>query len=59
MVATHNYDLKVTQDVGFRTMYIGWLTEHGSDQKIDLEASGDWDVRAESPKERATQLSCC
>ena len=41
MVTTHNYDLKVTQDVGFRTIYIGQLTEHEPDQRIDLEANGD------------------
>ena len=39
MVAAHNYDLKAAQEVGFQTAFIRRPTEHGPDQRIDLEAN--------------------
>ena len=58
MVAAHNYDLKAAQDVGFKTAFIKRPTEHGPNQTIDLEATGAWDLCAESLTDLATQLSC-
>jgi 2-haloacid dehalogenase len=58
MVAAHNYDLKAAQEVGFQTAFIRRPTEHGPDQRIDLEANGYWDMCAESLTDLATQLSC-
>ena len=58
MVAAHNYDLKAAQEVGFQTAFIRRPTEHGPDQRIDLEATGCWDMCAESLTDLATQLSC-
>ena len=58
MVAAHNYDLKAAQDVGFKTAFIRRPTEHGPNQAIDLEATGDWDVCVESLTDLATKLSC-
>ena len=58
MDAAHNLGLKVSRDVGCRTVYIRWPTEHGPDHRIDLEANGDWDFCAESLTDLATQLSC-
>ena len=58
MVAAHNYDLKAAQEVGFQTAFIRRPTEHGPDQRIDLEANGCWDMCAESLTDLATQLSC-
>jgi 2-haloacid dehalogenase len=57
MFAAQNYDLKATQDIGYRTAHIRRPTEHGSDQRIDLEANDDWDVCVESLKGLATQRS--
>ena len=58
MVAAHNYDLKAAQDVGFKTAFVRRPTEHGPNQAIDLEATGDWDVCVESLTDLATKLSC-
>ena len=58
MVAAHNYDLKAAQEVGFQTAFIRRPTEHGPDQRIDLEATGCWDMCAESLTDLANQLSC-
>ena len=58
MVAAHNYDLKAAQDVGFKTAFIRRPTEHGPNQTIYLEATGAWDICAESLTDLATQLSC-
>jgi 2-haloacid dehalogenase len=58
MVAAHNYDLKAAQEVGFQTAFIRRPTEHGPEQRIDLEANGCWDICAESITDLATQLSC-
>ena len=58
MVAAHNYDLKAAQEVGLQTAFIRRPTEHGPDQRIDLEATGCWDMCAESLTDFANQLSC-
>jgi 2-haloacid dehalogenase len=58
MVAAHNYDLKAAQEVGFQTAFIRRPTEHGPEQRIDLEANGCWDICAEAITDLATQLSC-
>ena len=57
-VAAHNYDLKAAQDVGFKTAFVRRPTEHGPNQTIDLEATGDWDVCVESVTDLAAKLSC-
>lgn len=48
MVAAHNDDLKAARDCGFRTAFVCRPTEHGPDQKTDLEATGKWDVVTDS-----------
>ncbi|NCW72964.1 MAG: hypothetical protein EBW06_00005 [Gammaproteobacteria bacterium] len=58
MVAAHNYDLKAAQDVGFKTAFVRRPTEHGPNQAIDLEATGDWDICVESLTDLATKLAC-
>ena len=58
MVAAHNYYLKAAQEVGFQTAFTRRPTEHGPDQRIDLEANGYRGMCAESLTDLATQLSC-
>lgn len=43
MVAAHNDDLEAAAGLGFGTAFITRPTEHGPEQAVDLEPSGDWD----------------
>lgn len=43
MVAAHNDDLEAAAGLGFGTAFIARPTEHGPEQAVDLEPSGDWD----------------
>lgn len=56
MVAAHNSDLAAAQSLGLRTAFVRRPTEHGPDQTIDLEPTGDWDVIAEDFEDLADQI---
>jgi 2-haloacid dehalogenase len=58
MVAAHNGDLTTAGALGFRTAFVRRPTEHGADQKTDLEAEHDFDVISESFTDLADQLGC-
>ena len=57
MVAAHNSDLAAAQSLGLRTAFVRRPTEHGPDQTIDLEPTGDWDIVAEDFEDLADQIS--
>ena len=56
MVAAHNSDLAAAQPLGLNTAFVRRPTEHGPDQTIDLEPTGDWDVIAEDFEDLADQI---
>lgn len=58
MVAAHNYDLKAAQSHGLKTAFVARPTEYGPLQKIDFEATGDWDIVAKDFGGIADRLGC-
>lgn len=58
LVAAHNDDLAAAQALGFHTAFVARPTEYGPKQKIDLEATGDWDVVTDSMTGLADALGC-
>jgi 2-haloacid dehalogenase len=58
MVAAHNYDLKAAQGYGLKTAFVARPTEYGPLQKIDFEATGQWDIVAKDFGGVADQLGC-
>lgn len=56
MVAAHNSDLAAAQSLGLNTAFVRRPTEHGPDQTIDLEPTGDWDIVAEDFEDLADQI---
>lgn len=58
MVAAHNDDLIAARACGFRTIFIKRPTEHGPNQILDLQATQDWDLTADSICEVASILGC-
>ena len=56
--AAHNGDLEAAQKEGMRTAYINRPTEYGVDQVIDFEATGTYDIVADSVEEVADRLGC-
>jgi 2-haloacid dehalogenase len=58
MVAAHNYDLKHAQQLGLKTAFVARPTEYGPLQKIDFEATGDWDIVAKDFGGIADRLGC-
>ncbi|WP_420971385.1 haloacid dehalogenase type II [Bradyrhizobium sp. B120] len=58
MVAAHNYDLKHAQKHGLKTAFVARPTEYGPLQKVDFEATGDWDIVAKDFGEIATRMGC-
>ena len=58
MVAAHNHDLKAAQTHGLRTGFVVRPTEYGPHQKIDFEATGNWDIVARDFGGIADQLGC-
>jgi 2-haloacid dehalogenase len=58
MVAAHNYDLKNAQKHGLKTAFVARPTEYGPLQKIDFEATGNWDVVTKDFGELAAWLGC-
>ena len=58
MTAAHNDDLEAARKEGMRTAYINRPTEYGIDQKVDFEATSDWDIIADSVEGVADRLDC-
>jgi 2-haloacid dehalogenase len=58
MVAAHNYDLKNAQKHGLKTAFVARPTEYGPLQKVDFEATGDWDIVAQDFGAIADRLGC-
>jgi 2-haloacid dehalogenase len=58
MVAAHNYDLKAAQSHGLKTAFVARPTEYGPLQKIDFEATGNWDIVAKDFGGIADKLGC-
>ena len=58
MVAAHNYDLKAAQANGLKTAFVPRPTEYGPLQKLDYEATGDWDIVAKDFGGIADRLGC-
>src|SRR5258707_13400406 len=58
MVAAHNYDLKAAQSHGLKTAFVARPTEYGPLQKIDFEATGNWDIVARDFGGVADRLGC-
>ena len=58
MVAAHNYDLKAAQGYGLKTAFVARPTEYGPHQKVDFEATGNWDIVAKDFGGIADRLGC-
>ena len=58
LVAAHNSDLVAASQCGFKTAFVARPTEHGPNQSIDLEATGNYDIVADNFLELAAQLGC-
>ena len=58
MVAAHNYDLKHAQKHGLKTAFVARPTEYGPLQKVDFEATGNWDIVAKDFGAIADRMGC-
>jgi 2-haloacid dehalogenase len=58
MVAAHNYDLMAAQKLGLKTAFVARPNEYGPLQKLDFEATGDWDIVAKDFGGVADQMGC-
>jgi 2-haloacid dehalogenase len=58
MVAAHNGDLKAAQQLGLKTAFVARPTEYGPLQKLDFEATGDWDIVAGDFGGLADRMGC-
>ncbi|MFH1340105.1 MAG: haloacid dehalogenase type II [Pseudomonadota bacterium] len=58
MVAAHNGDLEAAQKNGLKTAFVARPTEYGPLQKIDFEATGDWDIVAKDFNGIADKMGC-
>ena len=58
MVSTHNFDLKASACVGFRTAYVYRKTAYGPNRTQDLEPGEAYDVIAEDFNDLADKLGC-
>jgi 2-haloacid dehalogenase len=58
MVAAHNGDLKAAQQLGLKTAFVARPTEYGPLQKVDFEATGDWDIVASDFGGVADRMGC-
>ncbi|WP_233885539.1 haloacid dehalogenase type II [Paraburkholderia flagellata] len=56
LVAAHNGDLAAARRLGLSTAFVVRPTEHGPDQKTDLEADEAWDFVVEDLNALASQL---
>ena len=58
MVAAHNNDLVAAQTNGLKTVFVARPTEYGPLQKVDFEATGQWDIVARDFGGIADKLGC-
>jgi 2-haloacid dehalogenase len=58
MVAAHNNDLNAAQKLGLKTAFVARPTEYGPLQKLDFEATGDWDIVAKDFGGVADRMGC-
>lgn len=58
MVAAHNGDLAAAQKYGLKTAFVARPTEYGPLQKVDFEATGNWDIVAKDFGGIADKLGC-
>jgi 2-haloacid dehalogenase len=58
MVAAHNGDLKAAQQLGLKTAFVARPAEYGPLQKLDFEATGDWDIVAKDFGGIADRMGC-
>jgi 2-haloacid dehalogenase len=58
MVAAHNNDLSAAQKLGLKTAFVARPTEYGPLQKLDFEATGDWDIVARDFGGVAERMGC-
>jgi 2-haloacid dehalogenase len=58
MVAAHNNDLSAAQKLGLKTAFVARPTEYGPLQKLDFEATGDWDIVARDFGGIADRMGC-
>jgi 2-haloacid dehalogenase len=58
MVAAHNNDLNAAQKLGLKTAFVARPTEYGPLQKLDFEATGDWDIVAKDFGGIADKMGC-
>jgi 2-haloacid dehalogenase len=58
MVAAHNGDLNAAQKLGLKTAFVARPTEYGPLQKLDFEATGDWDFVAKDFGGIADRMGC-
>jgi 2-haloacid dehalogenase len=58
MVAAHNGDLGAAQKNGLKTAFVARPTEYGPLQKVDFEATGQWDIVAKDFGGIADRLGC-
>ncbi|MGY4370350.1 FMN phosphatase YigB (HAD superfamily) [Bradyrhizobium sp. LB1.3] len=58
MVAAHNGDLAAAQKNGLKTAFVARPTEYGPLQKVDFEATGNWDIVAKDFGGIADKLGC-
>jgi 2-haloacid dehalogenase len=58
MVAAHNNDLSAAQKLGLKTAFVARPTEYGPLQKLDFEATGDWDIVARDFGGIAERMGC-
>jgi 2-haloacid dehalogenase len=58
MVAAHNGDLAAAQKNGLKTAFVARPTEYGPLQKVDFEATGQWDIVAKDFGGIADRLGC-
>ena len=58
MCAAHNDDLEAAQSHGMQTAYINRPYEYGPDQKVDFDATGNWDIVTDHIGGIADALGC-
>jgi 2-haloacid dehalogenase len=58
LVAAHNGDLAAAAGVGLRTAFVPRPSEWGAGQRLDLEATREWDVIADSFVSLAKTMGC-
>jgi 2-haloacid dehalogenase len=58
LVAAHNGDLAAARRQGLSTAFVVRPTEHGPNQKMDLQAEQAWDFVVDDLNELANQLGC-